>query len=201
MKISASFTKDRYIESFALLGEIEGGIEVFTADDVIKAELMENYQSFKLQTDGKTVVLDEEKLKESQKAKLLIQQQSKQNENNGLLATYLRNHPIQWKDGKYYGVTQQDQSEISLNLTQYQLAVTAGLSSPSLEWHAIHEQCRTFTVEELSELALSISAYVYPLIRYNQSIKTIIYGTTTAEELENIVIDYEKAGVANESSE
>lgn len=200
MKISAFFTKDRYIESFALLGEIEGGIEVFTADDVIETELIENYQSFKLQTDGKTVALDEEKLKEFQKAKLLTQQQSKQNENNELLATYLKNHPIQWKDGKYYGVTQQDQSEISLNLMQYQLATTAGLST-SLEWHALHEQCRIFTVEELSELALSISAYVYPLVRYNQSIKTIIYETTTAEELKNIIIDYEKAGVVNESAE
>ena len=200
MKISASFTKDRYIENFALLGEIEGGIEVSTADDVTETELMENYSSFKLQADGKTVTLDEEKLKERQKAKLLIQQQSKQNENNRLLATYLKDHPIQWKDGKYYGVTQEDQSEISLNLMQYQLAETSGFST-SLEWHALHEQCRAFTVEELSELALSISAYVYPLVRYNQSVKSTIYGTTTAEELEKIVIDYEKAGASNESAQ
>ena len=121
----------------------------------------------------------------------------KQNENNGLLETYLKEHPIPWKDGKYYGVTQQDQSEISLNLMQYQLATAAGFST-SLEWHALHEECREFTVEELSELALSISAYVYPLVRYNQSIKTIIYATTTAEELEKIIIDYEKAGVIDE---
>ena len=200
MKISASFTKDKYIESFALLGEIEGGIEVSTADDVTETELMENYSSFKLQADGKTVTLDEEKLKEFQKARLLTQQQSKQNENNGLLATYLKDHPIQLKDGKYYGVTQEDQSEISLNLMQYQLAVTAGLS-PYLEWHALHEQCRDFTVEELSALALSISAYVYPFVRYNQSIKTAIYATATAEELEKIIIDYEKVGVTNENSQ
>lgn len=200
MKIIASFTEDGYIKNFALLGELEGGIEVSTADDVTKAELMENYQSFKLQADRKTIALDEEKLKEIQKDKLLTQQQSKQNENNGLLAKYLKDHPIQWKDGKYYGVTQEDQSEISLNLMQYQLAVTAGLS-PSLEWHALHEQCRAFTVEELSALALSISAYVYPLIRYNQSIKSAIYCTTTAEELEKIVIDYSKAEAAYESAE
>ena len=200
MKIIASFTEDGYIKNFALLGEIEGGVEVSTADDVTKAELMENYQSFKLQADRKTIALDEERLKEIQKDKLLKQQQSKQNENNGLLATYLKDHPIQWKDGKYYGVTQEDQSEIALNLTQYQLAVTAGLS-PYLEWHALHEQCRKFTVEELSALALSISAYVYPFVRYNQSIKTAIYATTTVEELEKIVIDYDKAEVTNEISQ
>lgn len=197
MKIIASFTEDGYIKNFTLLGELEDGIEVSTADDVTEADLMENYPSFKLQTDKHTVALDEEKLKEFQNAKLLAQQLDKQNENNGLLATYLKDHPIQWKDGKYYGVTQQDQSEISLNLMQYQLATEAGFST-SLEWHALHEECREFTVEELSELALSISAYVYPLVRYNQSIKTVIYTTTTAEELEMIVIDYEKAGVTDE---
>ena len=199
MKIIASFTETGYIKNFALLGEIDGGIEVSTEDDVTKTELMEKYQSFKLQADRKTVALDEEKLKEFQKSKLLAQQSDKQNENNRLLAIYLKDHPIKWKDGKYYGVTQEDQSEIALNLTQYQLAVTAGLS-PYLEWHALHEQCRKFTVEELSALALSISAYVYQFVRYNQSIKTAIYATTTAEELEKIVIDYEKAEVANESS-
>ena len=200
MKIIASFTEDGYIKNFALLGELEGGIEVSTADDVTEADLMENYPSFKLQSDKHTVSLDETKLKEFQKAKLLAQQSDKQNENNGLLETYLKDHPIQWKDGKYYGVTQEDQSEIALNLTQYQLAVTAGLS-PSLEWHALHEPGREFTVEELSALALSISAYVYPLVRYNQSIKSAIYGTTTAEELEKIVIDYSKAEAAYESAE
>ena len=200
MKIIASFTEDGYIKNFALLGELEGGIEVSTADDVTEADLMENYPSFKLQSDKHTVSLDETKLKEFQKSKLLAQQSDKQNENNGLLETYLKDHPIQWKDCKYYGVTQEDQSEIALNLTQYQLAVTAGLS-PSLEWHALHEQCREFTVEELSALALSISAYVYPLVRYNQSIKSAIYDTTTAEELEKIVIDYSKAEADDESSQ
>lgn len=200
MKIIASFTEDGYIKNFALLGEIDGGIEVYTEDDATKTELMENYQSFKLQTDKHTVALDKEKLKELQKAKLLAQQSDKQNENNGLLTTYLKDHPIQWKDGKYYGVTQEDQSEIALNLTQYQLAVMAGIS-PYLEWHALHEQCRKFTVEELSALALSISAYVYPFVRYNQSIKTAIYATATAEELDKIIIDYEKAEVANEISQ
>lgn len=200
MKIIASFTEDGYIKNFALLGELEGGIEVYMADDITEADLMENYPSFKLQADKHTVALDEAKLKEFQKAKLLAQQSDKQNENNGLLETYLKNHPIQWKDGKYYGVTKEDQSEIALNLTQYQLAVTAGLP-PYLEWHALHEQCRDFTVEELSALALSISAYVYPFVCYNQSIKTAIYATTTVEELEKIVIDYEKAGMINENSQ
>lgn len=186
-----------YIESYALIGGLVDGVEIETPDD-LPEDFKQHPEVYKLENGA--LVLDADKLKEFQNAKLLTQQQSKQNENNGLLATYLKDHPIQWNDGKYYGVTQEDQSEISLNLTQYQLAVTAGLS-PSLEWHALHEQCRAFTVEELSALALSISAYVYPLVRYNQSIKSAIYGTTTAEELEKIVIDYSKAEADDESAE
>lgn len=185
-----------YINNYALIGGLVDGIEIEVSDDLL-GDFKQHPEAYKLE-DG-VLVLDADKLKEFQNAKLLAQQLDKQNENNGLLVAYLKDHPIRWKDGKYYGVTQEDQSEIALNLTQYQLAVTAGLS-PSLEWHALHEQCREFTVEELSALALSISAYVYPLVRYNQSIKTTIYATTTVEELEKIIIDYEKVGVTNESS-
>ncbi len=119
-------------------------------------------------------------------------QERKQAENNQALAEYLSSHPITWQDGKKYGVTQQDQQEISLNLAQYQLATQAGLPA-RLEWHAVHEQCREFTQEELSGLALAISEYVYPLVRKNQAYKTKIYGASTAAELEGLVFSYEEA--------
>ncbi len=114
----------------------------------------------------------------------------KQEENNRALAEYLSSHPITWTDGKKYGVTQQDQQEIALNLTQYQLCTAAGLPA-KLEWHAVHEECREFTQEELSGLALAIGEYVYPLVRKNQMYKTQIYGADTALELEGITFAYE----------
>lgn len=118
--------------------------------------------------------------------------EEKQAENNAALAEYLHGHPITWTDGKQYGVGQQDQQEIALNLTQYQLSIAAGLPA-KLEWHAVHEECREFTPEELSGLAMAISAYVYPLVRKNQAYKTAIYGATTAAELKEVVLTYEEA--------
>lgn len=121
-------------------------------------------------------------------------QERKQAENNAALAEYLASHPITWTDGKRYGVSQQDQQEIALNLSQYQLSATAGLPA-RLEWHAVHEKCRKFTQEELTGLALAISEYVYPLVRKNQAYKTQIYGAGTPGELEAISLDYETEAV------
>ena len=65
----------------------------------------------------------------------------KQEENKKLFAEYLATHPLTWVDGKEYGITQEDQSEISLNLNQYQVALAAEVENPTLEWHARHEEC------------------------------------------------------------
>lgn len=113
----------------------------------------------------------------------------KQDRNNAVLAEYLKSHPITWQDGKQYGITQADQQEISLNILQYQIAEQAGIPA-KLEWHAIHEECRAFTVEDLMGLANAISEAVIPLVRHNQSIKTQIYAATTLQQLEDIKIEY-----------
>lgn len=115
----------------------------------------------------------------------------KQTENNAALAAYLAAHPLTWTDGRQYGVSQQDQQEISLNLAQYQLYAAAGQPA-KLEWHAVHEECREFTPEELGGLAMAISAYVYPLVRKSQAYKTAIYGAETAAELKEVTISYEE---------
>jgi hypothetical protein len=43
-------------------------------------------------------------------------QAAKQEENKLAFAAYLATHPLTWVDGKEYGVTEEDQSEISLNI-------------------------------------------------------------------------------------
>ena len=120
---------------------------------------------------------------------------AKQEQNKAALAAWLANHPLMWADGKYYGVEEQDQNEMALNLMQYQAAAMASQNAP-LEWHAQKEACREFTQEEYLGLSLAISAYVYPYRRYQESVKEAIYAATTQEELDAIVIDY--ASVSNE---
>lgn len=120
-------------------------------------------------------------------------QEMKQEENKVLFAAYLDAHPLTWVDGKEYGVTLEDQSEISLNINQYQIAVSAGSESPTLEWHARHEECTPWTLEQLVALSMSISEFVYPWYRKMQQYKKAIYAATSLEELDDIALAYEEA--------
>lgn len=114
---------------------------------------------------------------------------AKQEENKAALAQWLADHPLTWTDGKQYGVEEQDQNEMALNLMQYQAAQLASQVAP-LEWHAQKEACREFTQEEYIGLSMAISNYVYPYRRYQESVKEAIYAAETMEELEAVVIDY-----------
>ena len=53
-------------------------------------------------------------------------QTARQEENKIALADWLKNHPLSWVDGNVYGVTEEDQTEMALNLQQYQIQATAG---------------------------------------------------------------------------
>ncbi len=120
-------------------------------------------------------------------------QAMKQEKNKILFAEYLESHPLTWVDGKEYGVSEADQSEISLNLNQYQIAISAGVETPTLEWHARHEECKPWSLEQLAALSLKISEAVYPKYHQMQQYKTEIYGCTTVEEVEAIELNYEDA--------
>ena len=116
----------------------------------------------------------------------------KQEQNKLLFAEYLELHPLTWVDGKEYGVTEADQAEISLNINQYQIAVQAGIETPTLEWHARHEECTPWTMENLAALSLAISEVVYPKYHQMQQYKTAIYDCSTIEEVNELVINYDE---------
>lgn len=116
-------------------------------------------------------------------------QEQKQEDNKKALADFFKNNPITWTNGKQYGVTEEDQQELSLNMMQYQVATSAGVPT-ILEWHAVKEECTTWALEDLTALLLTISSFVYPYIRQMQAIKVQIYATTTVEELDAIQISY-----------
>lgn len=120
-------------------------------------------------------------------------QQARQTENKAALAEWLVTHPLLWTDGRTYGVTEDDQKEMALNLMQYQVAVQAG-QPKVLEWHAQKESCRTFEQSEYVALSLAIADYVYPYLRYQESVKEAIYQAQTAEEVANVKIDYASVG-------
>ena len=116
----------------------------------------------------------------------------KQEENKAVFADYLDTHPLTWVDGKEYGVTEQDQAEISLNINQYQVALSAGVESPTLEWHAKKEECSAWTLEQLAALSLAIAEVVYPKYHLMQKYKTAIYAAEDIDTLNAIDLTYEE---------
>ena len=121
-------------------------------------------------------------------------QNAKQNENKSLLAKFLEDHPLTWIDGKTYGVTMEDQSEIQLNISQYQVqcaAKEAGQDiTPVLDWHALHEACTPWTLENLSVLVMAISNFVYPWFQKMNEYKAQIYACTDRAAVRAITFDY-----------
>ena len=120
---------------------------------------------------------------------------AKQEKNKKALADWLAAHPLTWTDGNVYGVTEEDQNEMAINLAQYQLAISAGQEAP-LEWHTQKKRCHSFTIEDYTALSLAISAYVYPYRRYQEAVKETIFAAKSKEELDAIEIDYGSVGAA-----
>lgn len=113
----------------------------------------------------------------------------RQEANKAALAAWLAAHPLTWVDGNVYGVTEEDQNEMSLNLQQYQVQIAAG-RAVNLEWHTQKKECHAFTTEQYTALLLAIIDYVYPYRRYQEAVKAAIYDAQTAEAVEAVVIDY-----------
>lgn len=113
----------------------------------------------------------------------------KQEENKIALAKFLKDNPLQYTDGKYYGITLEDQQEMALNMLQYQAAVSAGVAT-TLQWHSVRAECRDWSLEEFTALTVAISNFVYPYLRQQEQIKTNIYACTTRDEVANIKIEY-----------
>ena len=145
--------------------------------------------------DGKPVLRSEEEIAEDRLPNLDTLRAAKQDANKAALADWLAAHPLTWTDGNVYGVTEQDQTEMAINLAQYQLAAAAGQPA-ALEWHAQKQQCHTFTIEEYTALSLAVAAYVYPYRRYQEQVKAAIYAAQGKEELDAIEIDYGSVGGA-----
>ena len=113
----------------------------------------------------------------------------KREENNELLAAYLKNNPVKWTNGKCYGITLSDQQELAGNITAYTLASQIGQEVP-IKWHAVGEECEEWNPNELNKLAVYIQAIVVPIVALCQRYKTKIIAASTKEELNAIKLEY-----------
>ena len=112
----------------------------------------------------------------------------KQDLNKQALYEFLAKSSITYND-KEYGVSEEDQNEMAMNMIIYQLYQKLGIPS-ILEWYAKKEQCSTFTEEEFTTLIVKMKSFVYPYIQYCQAIKAQIYACETKDGVSNISFDY-----------
>ncbi len=125
-----------------------------------------------------------EKLTEN--ATLEEAQAFRQEENKGALARFLESSVVEF-NGKSYGVTEADQNEMQAMVMQYQMLTQAGVKT-ELQWHAKHEECCTFTIEEMVALVAAVKAFVLPHMNKMQSIKQKIYSAKSVEEVKEIEV-------------
>ena len=117
--------------------------------------------------------------------------ESKIIESKTALAEWLANHPMPYKDGKYYACTAEKQSLLNGNLASYERAKNAGIEYP-LKWNSTGDECVAWEYSDLLTLSLSIAAYVAPKVAMQQSIEVAINNCNTVEEVNEIVINYDE---------
>lgn len=100
---------------------------------------------------------------------------------------WLKENPLEWSDGKNYGITLEDQSELNLTLSKYkESSMLKTEPVPKLEWHAQKEENVEWAYEDLVNLSNAISEKVYDKYHLMQKYKIEIYNATTVKELKDM---------------
>ena len=116
-----------------------------------------------------------------------------------MLAQWLEDNPLLYSDGKYYSVTEEKQSLLNSNLASYERATQAGIEYP-LKWNSTGVECELWNYTDLLALSLSIAAYVAPKVSMQQSYEIRIKSCSSIEEIDSIVIDYDRNGDNSETN-
>lgn len=113
----------------------------------------------------------------------------RQEENKNKFSAFLNSQTILFNN-REYGVSKEDQDEMALNLTQYQLIrdITA---DAKLEWHSKKSECTEFSEEDFIRLIALIKDYVYPYYKQMQHIKKLVFECTQKIDVSLIEIKYE----------
>ena len=121
-------------------------------------------------------------------------QEAKINESKVELVTFLANNPIKWKDGKYYSVTQEKQSQLTSIIATYQIEVQSNPSAV-ITWNSTGEECVEWDIKELCALAVAIKNYVKPMVTYQQEKEIEIRSCKSVAEVDAVEIDYSTIAV------
>ena len=117
------------------------------------------------------------------------------------LAAWLADHPIQSTAHKgtlgTYSVTSEKQNLLQSAIMVAQFQKAAGNDEYTPSWNETGKECEyDWTLEELTKLALEISAYVAPYVSAQQSKETKIMAAKDADAVNAISLTYEDVHTA-----
>lgn len=117
------------------------------------------------------------------------------------LAAWLADHPIQSTAHKgtlgTYSVTSEKQNLLQSAIMVAQFQKAAGNEEYTPSWNETGKECEyDWTLEELTKLALEISAYVAPYVSAQQSKETKIMAAKNADAVNAISLTYEDVHTA-----
>lgn len=148
--------------------------------------LYPNYE-FVIDKNGKLIDVKQTAISESE---LTDYKNSRITHSKDMLSEWLAIHPLLYKDGEYYSVTEEKQSLLNSNLANYERAVENGIEY-LLKWNSTGNESVEWKYSDLLKLSLAISKYVSPKVLMQQSYETQIKNANTIEEIDNIVINYD----------
>lgn len=173
---------------------------VGNADHIIPdgSELAEKilrlYPNFEIVTDDNGNIVDVTETEPDVATEEIEAHKTKRiQESKILLAKWLNDNPMLYTDGKYYSVTEEKQALLNGNLSSYERATKAGIEYP-LKWNSTGEECIEWSYDDLLTLSLSIAAYVVPKVTKQQNIELVIKACETMDEINAVVIDYDRNG-------
>lgn len=124
----------------------------------------------------------------------LTTKEKKIEESKNSLSKWLQENPLKSTvhngEEAYYNVTEEKQSLLNQAIMTAQLKISMGIV-PQPTWNSTSNICEAWTIEELSQLALEIEAYVKPRIKRQQEYEVQINNCSSKEEVEKIEFDYE----------
>lgn len=104
---------------------------------------------------------------------------------------FLKDHPMLYTDGLYYGVEETDRNEMNQQLGAYNVKVAAGLNPISVQWHSKKKACTEFPIEDFLALSSAIEQYTLPYYNLMQTRKEAIFNCTAKIDIFDIPVAYE----------
>lgn len=116
---------------------------------------------------------------------------------------FLKEHPMLYTDGLYYGVEEVDRNEMNQQLGIYNAKVAAGLSPAGVQWHSKKKACKEMSIEDFLTLSAAIEQYTLPYYNLMQKRKEEIFECKDKESVLVVPITYtvesQEGSNANES--